>query len=89
MRKGKNEKMVVELQTFERLYFYKSNKQFILHILSNCWSGLFVVLRISLTKWSSYPDMQLSSQLLGLNENLFFLFSFCLFFSFHFICFFS
>jgi len=31
-----------------------------------------VVLRISLTKWSSYPDMQLSSQLLGLNENFFF-----------------
>ena len=31
-----------------------------------------MVLRILFTKWSSYPDMLLSSQLLGLNENFFF-----------------
>ena len=41
-----------------------------------------MVLRISLTKWSSYPDIQLSSQLLGLNENVFF-FLFSFFFSFY------
>ena len=41
-----------------------------------------MVLRILLTKWSSYPDMQLSSQLLGLNENCFFS-CFLFFFSFY------
>ena len=90
MGKGRNEKNGCRIVN-KQLYFYKSNKQFFLHILSNSQSGLFMVLRILLTKWSSYPDMQLSSQLLGLNENcffFFFLFSF-FFFSFFFFIFFA
>ena len=79
MGKGRNEKNGCRIVN-QQLYFYKSNKQFFLHILSNSLSGFFVVLRILLTKWSSYPDMQLSSQLLGLNENCFFFFLFSFFF---------
>ena len=42
-----------------------------------------MVLRILLTKWSSYPDMQLSNQLLGLRMKIVFFSCFLFFFSFY------